>query len=331
MPAPTFVSNTRARASDMQALVALCVLTDTARTVTVGHTWSASQTFNAGFTGGASADIAINTNKFTVLASSGNTVVGGTLVVASNITQSAGTAALQAITGTTLVLSSTLAAGNAALVANAAVISTNSATGTSAHYWLMTNTTGSFLVGIEGSATTLLTGAPAYSGVINVAANKGLYIGTNNTLAVTIAANGTVALASSLTITGALSGVTSMTFSTTATSTTAFATPGAISATQFSAFASAVNGAAIMGFGTTYDVALKGRSGATIIGILSNTPTVKITGNLQITNDLILTGTSLANIVDLSMGGSLTLAGGLVTYGVADSGGAGKRQVLVPN
>jgi hypothetical protein len=53
--------------------------TDTARTVTVTHTWSASQTFNGGFTGGASADITINTNKFTVTASTGATTIASTI------------------------------------------------------------------------------------------------------------------------------------------------------------------------------------------------------------------------------------------------------------
>jgi hypothetical protein len=38
-------------------------------------------TINGGLAGGSSADIAINTNKFTVAASSGNTLVAGTLAV----------------------------------------------------------------------------------------------------------------------------------------------------------------------------------------------------------------------------------------------------------
>jgi hypothetical protein len=52
-------------------------------------------TLNGGIAGGASADIAINTNKFTVAASTGNTAVGGTLAVTgaaaftANITASA--------------------------------------------------------------------------------------------------------------------------------------------------------------------------------------------------------------------------------------------------
>lgn len=80
-----FIQLTNSRMKQLEGSLntnlSVTVLTNVARTITVTDTWSASQTFNGGFTGGASADIAINTNKFTVTASNGNTVIGGTLSV----------------------------------------------------------------------------------------------------------------------------------------------------------------------------------------------------------------------------------------------------------
>lgn len=49
MPLISFSAGTTAVAADVNANFALCVLTDTARTITVTHTWSAAQTF-AGIT-----------------------------------------------------------------------------------------------------------------------------------------------------------------------------------------------------------------------------------------------------------------------------------------
>lgn len=84
----TLVANTRARASHVNGNFALCVLTDTARTIAVTHVWSAAQTFSGGF---ASA---------------------GTSTFSSGLTVSAGTAAMQAITGTTLGLTSHITQNN---------------------------------------------------------------------------------------------------------------------------------------------------------------------------------------------------------------------------
>lgn len=60
-------------------------------------------------------------------------------------------------------------------------------------------------------------------------------------------------------------------FVTKVVSTTALATPGALAATTLNAFASTVSGAAVMGFGTTTDVALMNRSGTVVMGVKSNT------------------------------------------------------------
>jgi len=75
---------------------------------------------------------------------------------------------------------------------------------------------------------------------------------------------------------GALAVVGAATFASTLISTTAVATPSALSATQFTAFASTVSGAAIMGFGTTNDVALMNRAGTVVLGVGPNTTVVSL-------------------------------------------------------
>lgn len=57
MPLTTMVAGSTARAADVNANFALCVLTDTSRTITVTHTYSASQTFTGGWTAAAACTI----------------------------------------------------------------------------------------------------------------------------------------------------------------------------------------------------------------------------------------------------------------------------------
>lgn len=78
-------------------------------------------------------------------------------------------------------------------------------------------------------------------------------------------------------------GITALTYTTSLKSTTALATPAALTATQATAFASTVSGAAIMGYGTTNDVALMNRAGTVVLGIGPNTTTVNMTGLLSVT------------------------------------------------
>lgn len=74
--------------------------------------------------------------------------------------------------------------------------------------------------------------------------------------------------------------VASLAFATTLLSTTAFATPAALGATQFTAYASATRGAALMGYGSTYDVALVNRAGTTVFGVLANTLNLSAAGSI---------------------------------------------------
>lgn len=69
-------------------------------TVTGTLTVTGATTLNGGLLGGSSANIAINTNKFTVAASSGNTLIAGTLAVTGAVTLSSTLAAgVTTITG----------------------------------------------------------------------------------------------------------------------------------------------------------------------------------------------------------------------------------------
>lgn len=71
------------------------VTVDGAQTITGAKAFSAAVTANAGITGGASADITLNTNKFTVDATQGNTLVAGTLTVQGNTITASSVATLK--------------------------------------------------------------------------------------------------------------------------------------------------------------------------------------------------------------------------------------------
>lgn len=92
---------------------------------------------------------------------------------------------------------------------------------------------------------------------------------------------------------GAAINATALTFTTNAISVTALATPAALTATQFTGFASTVSGAAIMGFGTTNDVALMNRAGTVVLGVGPNTTAVNIAAGLSFVTSLAST-TALA-------------------------------------
>ena len=126
-------------------------------------------------------------------------------------------------------------------------------------------------LGVTGATTlssTVATGALTVTGAATVSTTLGVTGAT--TLSSTVATG-------ELTITGAA------TYTTNLKSTTAFATPAALTATQATAFASTVSGSAIMGFGTTNDVALMNRAGTVVLGIGPNTTTVNMTGLLSVT------------------------------------------------
>lgn len=86
MPLISFTAGTTIVSDSVDANFALCVLTDTAKTITVTHTWSASQTF-AGWTSSAGVTVSSGTSAFqavtctTLVASSTASWTGGTFTL----------------------------------------------------------------------------------------------------------------------------------------------------------------------------------------------------------------------------------------------------------
>jgi hypothetical protein len=159
-------------ASDEWGLVAggTAVLTGTATGVAVTGTFSSSGAVTLSSTLALTGNLAINTDKFTVTAASGNTAVGGTLAVTGAAT-----------------LSSTLAAGNTTV------------TGTLAASGNVAINTDKFTVA-AASGNTVIAGTAAIAG--NVAVNTDKFTvaaASGNTLVA-----GTLAVTGASTLTGAL-------------------------------------------------------------------------------------------------------------------------------
>ena len=92
--------------------------------VRVGNLTAAAATFSSTITGGATSNIAINTNQFTVNASSGNTGIAGTLSVTGTSTYT-GAATFNGgiiVTGTTQIAELREEVGNVTLVSNVATL-----------------------------------------------------------------------------------------------------------------------------------------------------------------------------------------------------------------
>lgn len=120
---------------------------------------------------------------------------------------------------------------------------------------------------------------------------------TSLSLAGTLTVAGLATLQASAAVTGGI------TYTTSLTSTTGLATPSALVATTRHSFASTVSGAVLMGFGTTYDVALKNRAGTDVVGIQANTLLVDLAGQVGI-------GTAALANRALTIGGSMNATGG---------------------
>lgn len=159
-------------------------------------------------------------------------------------------------------------------------------------------------MGVSGTTTSYGINISAQSGsttnygifVNNADAGKGLYI---NNGGMTVAAGTSAFQATTATSVG---------FTTNLLSTTALATPGALSATQFTGFASTVNGAATMGFGTTYDASVLNRAGTVAFGVTANTVNSVFGGNISGTGAWGLTGGAGNMTITSGTGNSRTLA-----------------------
>lgn len=172
-------------------------------------------TFAAGIVGGSTTDITINTNKFTVAASSGNTSVAGTLGVTGVATFTAqsihnggidlnthaivnGTsitlstsilgspaATLGATTATTLVLSSAASPALHLTGATAQAILLDGST-TGASYIQHANNGGGALYGMNSLAGTVITNGTTYSAFFVSTSTNNLELGTSATVRLTI-------------------------------------------------------------------------------------------------------------------------------------------------
>lgn len=76
MPLTSFSANTRAKSAEINANFALCMLTDTAKTVAVTHVYTLTQTFTGGWTAGAACTVTSTSNpQFTIAYDGSNYVV----------------------------------------------------------------------------------------------------------------------------------------------------------------------------------------------------------------------------------------------------------------
>lgn len=206
MPLTSFTANNTARASEVNANFALCVLTDTARTVTVTHTYSATQTFTGGFTTGAAVTLGGNllfTDATHDIGASGatrprdlflsrNAVVGGTLGVTGAVT-----------------LSSTLAAGNTTVTGTLAVTSTiNSQTISAAANFTGTVSVASTLIcnGNPGGTEGFRTAGGARFGDTVTIVSGGLTVTAGGVTSTTGTFSGAVSMTALTATTGAFSG-----------------------------------------------------------------------------------------------------------------------------
>jgi hypothetical protein len=156
-----------------------------------------SSTGGSILTGSSAYDAVIKTSHNVNLRFGVNNVLAATLAPGGALTLVGG---LAATTGT---FSGALTATTGAFTANNAVITTTSATGTATHYFIMSNTGSSIILGVESSlGGALLTGSSAYDAVFKNSNNVNLRIGLNNVLVATFAPGGGLTLVGGLTAVG---------------------------------------------------------------------------------------------------------------------------------
>lgn len=220
---------------------------------------------------GANEIIAVPTGTTNVTIGPGS---GGTLTVASNITQTSGTAALQAVTATTGLftgaVTSSASRSFTSTLTSGEVLYNTSAT-TSFIYMRFQNTGGGFLFGIEASSGgNLATGSSAYATVLN--SNSTYQLATSGTVRWAMDTGGAV------TNSGTLNVVDNFTVNTNKFSVTA--SSGAFSAGRLTS--------------------TEGNNGTII-----NSPVIATTGALQLAI-IQTTGAYLGVAVESSTGGSIT-------------------------
>jgi hypothetical protein len=153
-------------------------------TITPVTTITGALTIASTLTGGATSDIAINTNKFTVAASSGNTVIAGTLTLSAALTYG-GVTLSNAVTGTgNMVLSAAPSlSGTVAFTKAGGQVWGAGLAATANSYAAFSNTGGSTVWGLESSAGgSIIPGSTAYDTVLSAGTSGGISLGTLSTL-----------------------------------------------------------------------------------------------------------------------------------------------------
>lgn len=157
-------------------------------------------TLNGGIVGGATANIAINTNKLTVAASTGNTLIAGTLAVTGAQTLTGVTTAnggvvatgLRVDAATTLTAVGTDRATSLALTASVNNITT-AASGTgvtlpacAAGKIVVVNNLGANAIKVYGAGSDTVDGAAAATGVTLTNAKRALFVGVSTAAYISI-------------------------------------------------------------------------------------------------------------------------------------------------
>ena len=129
-------------------------------------------------------------------------------------------------------------------------------------------------------------------------------------------ADETITIPSNVVFTGTIltSSITD-TFQSSLVSITGIATPAIASAVAWVAFASSVNGAVLMGSGSTYDVTLLNQAGTAVLGVTKNTTGLVATGAVNVTGVATLSSAA-------SVGGVLTASSALTVAGVLTASSA---------
>lgn len=131
--------------------------------VRVGNLTAASGTFSSTITGGASSNIAINTDKFTVNATSGNTAISGTLAVTGATTLTGGISGALSATGDFAIATNKMTVASA--TGNTAIAGTLGVTGLTTASGGLTVPSGQTLT---SSGTLTVSGGASFSGTVDL-------------------------------------------------------------------------------------------------------------------------------------------------------------------